>query len=382
MKLAIITTHPIQYNAPLFAMLTARQKIAVKVFYTWENSQNGIFDKQFARQVKWDIPLLQGYDYEFVKNAAKEQGSHHRRGMINPTLIKDIENWQADAVLIFAWNFESHFKAMRYFKGKIPVLFRGDSTLLDEKFGVKSLMRRVALKFVYRYIDYALYVGTNNKQYFLKHGVVENQLIYAPHSIDNKRFADKDYFYKSKAEKWRKELNLSESDIVFLFAGKFEPKKNPLLLIEAAKSLPNYKFILAGSGNLYNSIKSASGNLQNIILLPFQNQSKMPVLYRLADAFILPSQGAGETWGLAINEAMACQRAIFASDKVGAAVDLIENGKNGYIFKSNQVADLVGKIENLNKQQLREMGKYSSKMIESFDFEQICIAIENLVNNI
>ena len=34
-RLAIVTTHPIQYNAPLFAMLAERGKITIKVFYTW-----------------------------------------------------------------------------------------------------------------------------------------------------------------------------------------------------------------------------------------------------------------------------------------------------------------------------------------------------------
>ena len=56
-NLAIITTHPIQYNAPLFKLISERNKIKIKVFYTWEQSEDKIFDKIFGREIKWDIPL-------------------------------------------------------------------------------------------------------------------------------------------------------------------------------------------------------------------------------------------------------------------------------------------------------------------------------------
>ncbi len=381
-KLAIISTHPIQYNAPLFQMLTNRAKISIKVFYTWENSQKSVYDRKFQRNIEWDIPLLENYDYQFVKNIAKEQGSHHWRGIINPTLVQDIENWQADAVLIFAWNFHSHFKVMRYFKGTIPVLFRGDSTLLDETGGLKTLLRRLFLKFVYRYIDYALYVGRNNKKYFSKHGVSDNRLVFAPHSVDSERFMRVLDAGNTQVNKWKEELKLSDEDIVFLFAGKFEAKKNPLFIIELAKKLRNHKFILAGSGHLEDKIKSESSVLSNVILLPFQNQSVMPVLYRLADAFILPSKGPGETWALSINEAMACGRAIFASNKVGSAIDLVENGKNGFIFDTNNTSELIRLIKGLNKQKITEMGFYSSEIIKQFSYDKVCEAIENLVKTI
>lgn len=378
-RLAIITTHPIQYNAPLFRMLSERSRILIKVFYTWENSQNGVLDKNFGKQVKWDIPLLEAYEYQFCRNTSNDQGSHHWRGIVNPTLIKDIENWRADAVLIYGWNFQSHFKAMRYFKGKIPVFFRGDSTLLDEKFGIKTILRRILLTFVYKYIDYALYVGTNNKHYYLKHGVKREQLIFAAHSVDNQRFIGFDAETEQEILLWRKELGISNDDIVFLFAGKFEQKKNPILLLQAAEQLQdmNLKFIFAGSGILENALKLAAKDIRNVIFLPFQNQSRMPILYRLADVYVLPSKGRGETWGLAINEAMACKRAILASTKVGCAVDLVQTGKNGYIFESENLSDLVNKIKKFNKQIITEMGENSQMIIEKYNFSAFCNAIES-----
>jgi hypothetical protein len=68
-KLAIITTHPIQYHAPWFKLLTERKKLNVMVYYTWgQLEHNSKYDPGFGKNVEWDIPLLEGYEYRFVKN--------------------------------------------------------------------------------------------------------------------------------------------------------------------------------------------------------------------------------------------------------------------------------------------------------------------------
>jgi len=63
-------------------------------------------------------------------------------------------------------------------------------------------------------------------------------------------------------------------------------------------------------------------------------------VYRLGDVFVLPSRGPGETWGLALNEAMACGRPVIASDRVGGARDLIVHGANGWTFESGNLEQL------------------------------------------
>lgn len=342
-KLAIIVTHPIQYYSPLFRKLAETGKISLKVFYTWSQAKDIKYDPGFGKDIEWDIPLLEGYDYTFVTNSSKNPGSHQFNGIINPTLIKEIESWKADAVLIIGWNFYSHLKAMRYFKGKIPVYFRGDSTLLDENPGVKKILRRLFLRWVYKHIDYAFYVGKRNKDYFIAHGLKEEQLIFAPHAIDNERFYDKDGGYKQKAFEWRRSLGIKNDNFVFLFAGKLTPKKNPAILINAIKQLnnPATHLILVGNGILENELKKIAFNNSTIHFLDFQNQSIMPIVYRLGNVFVLPSKGPGETWGLAVNEAMDCGLPVIVSDKVGCAVDLVEQNKNGYIFKSNNEQELV-----------------------------------------
>ena len=118
MKLAIVTTHPIQYNAPWFKLLAQHPDVDVKVFYTWEQTlQSAKHDPDFGRVIEWDIPLLDGYEYTFVKNIAASPGSSHFKGIDNPTLNDEIKAWGAESVLVFGWAFKSHLACMKYFKG-------------------------------------------------------------------------------------------------------------------------------------------------------------------------------------------------------------------------------------------------------------------------
>ena len=332
LSIAIISTHPIQYNVPLLRMLASQ--FNVKVFYTWSQRKDDLYDENFGQSISWDIPLFEGYAYEFVANTARKPGNSHFFGIVCPSLIDTIEKWGATHVLVFGWNFQAHLKAIRYFNGKIPVLFRGDSHLLDEKNIVKQIARRNFLKWVYSFIDIALYVGENNKKYYLKHGLKEEQLQFAPHAVDNEHFFDSgSHTYELKAQQWRHKIGIKDEDVVILFAGKFEKKKNPALLLKAVKSinekiaseladLKSVHLVFVGNGPLENQLKQLAGSDPFIHFLPFQNQSQMPLVYRLGDIFCLPSQGPGETWGLAVNEAMACSRPVIVSDKVGCAIDL------------------------------------------------------------
>jgi glycosyltransferase involved in cell wall biosynthesis len=233
-KLAIITSHPIQYNAPLFQLLHKRNNICIKVFYTWgEEVLKNKFDPGFGKTIEWDIPLLQGYDYCFVKNRAKNKGSHHYKGIDNPTLISEMVAWDPDAILVYGWSFKSHLKALRYFHKRRPVFFRGDSISIEQKNIIKKKLRRLLLKWVYKHVDKGLYVGTLNKNYFLDAGMNMNQLVFAPHAVDNDRFHANEKAYLLAAEKWKHELNIDPNQHGFLYAGKLDDNKNTELLIDA-----------------------------------------------------------------------------------------------------------------------------------------------------
>lgn len=385
-KLAIITTHPIQYYAPWFKLLAERDKIEVKVFYTWgEEVLSDKFDPGFGKTIQWDIPLLEGYEYVFERNIAKNKGSHHFSGIVCPELIEHISQWQADALLVIGWAYKAHLDVLRHFKGQKPVLFRGDSTLLDEKdgFSIKKILRWAFLKWVYKHIDIALCVGTNNRSYYKRFGLKDKQIVLAPHAIDNSRFVDSTGEYSSVADKWRRDLGIGEAEVTFLFTGKFEQKKAPLLLLQAflEASCENTHLIFVGNGAAEKELRDKTNGSPKVHFVEFQNQSMMPVVYRLGDVFVLPSEGPGETWGLAINEAMASGRCIIASDKCGGAIDLISDGY-GNIFPANDINALkryIAKWAQHTRKDLAILGNKAQVSIKEFNFERIVDAIENCV---
>ncbi len=383
-KLAIVTTHPIQYNAPFFKMLHDRCNINIKVFYTWSQSESEKkFDPGFGMEIKWDIPLLEGYNYSFVNNVSATPGSHHFKGINNPTLIDEIQHWMPDAILVYGWSFVSHLKVLRFFKGKIPVLFRGDSTLLNENRSIKKYLRRIFLKYVYSFIDIALYAGLANKDYFLAHGIKENKLFFMPHAIDNDRFCRNENNVARGLE-LRKKLLIEEDALVFLFAAKLDINKNASLLINAFLNLNKNDtyLVIAGNGTLEQSLKLQYGLKKNIRFIDFQNQNQMPNLYSMCDVFTLPSKS--ETWGLSVNEAMAGGKAVIISNTCGASYDLIEHGVNGFVFKNDDIDSLKEYLQFFydNRKFIQSMGQRSAEMIKKYSYENDCIVLEKVFSSI
>jgi len=383
-RLAIITTHPIQYNAPFFNLLEQSNIVQPKIFYTWGDAVlQSKYDPGFNTTIEWDIPLLEGYEYEFPENVAKDKGSHHFNGIINPGMIRTIEAWQPDAILVYGWKFQSHLSAIRNFKGKIPVWFRGDSTLLDEKPGVKNSIKTLLLKWVYGHTDLAFYTGTNNKNYFLKYGINDRQLVKASHAVDNERFANTHGRYTTEAATLKKKLNIDKDAPVFLFAGKLSPKKGVGTLFEAFKLMAkqNAHLLVIGNGEMESELKAKYGREAAVTFLDFQNQQLMPVIYCLGDVFVLPSVGPGESWGLAINEAMAAGKPVIASDKCGGAIDLITNGKNGYVVAAGNPGDLALKMTTMleMKNDWDKFGAYSLEVISKYTFMEFVKALEKSI---
>ncbi len=381
-RLAIIITHPIQYHSPIFQMLTKRRNITLKVFYSWHaNSKQ--YDKGFQREISWDIPLLVGYDYYSPTTEVVKKRNFFSLP-VRP-IITAIKTWQPNALLVFGWNFYAHLKIMSHFKGLIPIYFRGDSTLLDNTSGFKNSLKKFILKKIYTRIDQVAYVGTNNKKYFQYYGLKEEQLNFIPHAIDNNRFRESPLKnYEEQASQWREKLGITNKDRVLLYAGKLEPKKAPDLLIDAfiELHLKNTILIIIGEGKLEMTLKKKAKSYSTIIFIPFQNQSKMPIIYRIGDVFILPSMGPGETWGLAINEAMACGRPVIISDKVGCGADLVITDKTGWSFEANNkdaLKTLLKKVSMAPSKQLKRMGIQAQTTIIPWNFETICDGLEKIV---
>ena len=143
------------------------------------------------------------------------------------------------------------------------------------------------------------------------------------------------------------------------------------------------KVLFVGNGQSEAALKIEAAKDERILFLDFQNQQQMPVVYRLAAIFVLPSVGPGETWGMALNEAMACGKAIAASNKTGGAIDLIQEGKNGVVinFEDYKEMDKLIEMALQDASLLNEMGKSSLEIIKQFSYTNIVNSILSLVNS-
>lgn len=386
LRLAIIATHPIQYYAPVFRTLTERRHVNVRVFYGWAGASQGAnFDPGFGQNVEWDIPLLDGYDYIFLPNESADPGTHHFNGIWSESTVPSIAEWKPDALLVYGWNYRSHLRALRSFHGKTPILFRGDSNLLDVTW-LRGVSRYVMLRWIYRHVDIALYVGSRNRAYYERYGLRGEQLQWAPHAVENQRFSDPDGVIERRAREWRIRLGISGNDVVFAYAGKLEVKKAPDLLLDVfmRQERPGQHLVIAGSGELESQLRAKAGSRTNIHFIGFQNQSNMSAVYRLADVFVMPSRGPNETWGLAVNEAMASERPVIACDRVGCSVDLVLDGKTGFTFQRDDDVVLERLLTRLadDAELRRRMARAASALIGQWSIEEQAVRIETAVESV
>ncbi len=373
-RLAIVTSHPIQYYAPWFRHLAA-SGLSIRVFYLWDFGVTQKVDSGFQQSIQWDIPLLEGYDYEFVRNTSSDPGTHHFWGLQNPSLVSQVKAFQPDAVLLMCYNFASlyHFLS-RWDPRQVPLLFRGDSHRLLPDAGVKALFRRQAISLIFQRFAACLYVGKANYEYFRYHNVKPDRLFFSPHAVDNDRFLAQAEVAHQQAIAWKQELGIPANHPVVLFAGKFEPKKRPLDLLQAfiQANLQQVSLLLVGAGPLQNELKNQAAGHPNIHFAPFQNQSLMPRTYVVADLVVLPSYGAQETWGLAINEAMCLGRPAIVSSHVGCAQDLVQPYQNGLIFPAGDVLALKNSLKEAlgDRQRLHQWGEASRQIISHYSYTQ------------
>jgi glycosyltransferase involved in cell wall biosynthesis len=386
-RLAFIVSHPIQYYAPLHQRLARRNDIEIKVFFTWHNGGVAVEDRGFARTVAWDIPLTDGYAFERVPNRARDPGTHHFFGLHNPSLVAQVCAWHPDAVHVTGWGWLSHVLALRAFHARgIPVLFRGDSHLLDDAgTSMRRLAKQALLRRVFTWPATFLVVGEANRRYYEAFGVEAERLYPCPHSIDVGRFNAPGAELEREAATWRRALEIPSDRGVVLFAGKFEPKKRPLELMRAMLALPRGRAILImlGGGELEPAVRTlAASDPERFRVLPFENQRRMPVVYRLADLFVLPS-AHGESWGLAVNEAMACGRAVLVSDRVGCAADAVDPSC-GAVFPSYEPRALFAALDDLTRRRddLHAMGRAAASRAWAFDVAQTEAALLDCVGEL
>lgn len=375
-RLIVLTSHPIQYQAPLWRAMAAR-RLDFEVWFLTDQGVRRTEDTDFGNAFAWDMDLLSGYSHRFLAL----RGPWNLRKFNGIPLAEPIgellKEAGATALWTEGWRFKVQWDAVAAAKKMgINVILRGEtSDKIRERRGLCGMVRRIALRRLFARVNHFLAIGQASRRFYLRYGVPARKLLDAPYCVDNE-------FFRDEAEKHREcgtatirqAWNISEEAKVVLFCGKFIPKKRPMDLVEAArlhhakletgrKDQP-WHLLFVGSGELGADLRSACdvrfdaesqnskiSKYKNASSPPasfagFLNQSEIAKAYAVADLLALPSD-AWETWGLVVNEATAAGVPAVVSSSCGCAEDFAAKNPFVRIFDTGDVAGLAFAISEL-----------------------------------
>jgi glycosyltransferase involved in cell wall biosynthesis len=345
-RIGFLISHPIQYYTPIFRELAKRCDL--KVFFAHRQNAEQQARAGYGVAFDWDIDLLSGYDSHFLVNVAREPSTARFVGCDTPEIAGQIAEARFDAFVVAGWSLKSYWQAVRACRqARVPVMVRGDSQLFDRRSRIVQLAKALVFPYAMRRFDGYLYVGRRNRAYLEHYGAPADRLFFSPHCVDNDAFS-------KASEAARRETavgSIGSRQRRVLFVGRLIGDKRPTDLVRAVGRLAAagqaVELIIAGAGELERSLtEAAHAEGVQARFLGFVNQSRLPEVYASADVIVLPSS-ARETWGLVINEAMACGVPAVVSDRVGCGPDLVEPGITGATFPAGDVDAMTAAIRTV-----------------------------------
>jgi glycosyltransferase involved in cell wall biosynthesis len=316
----------VQYIAPWFRHVHAAcAEIDLTVLYATQPTpaQQGV---GFARDVQWDVALLDGYPSRVLRpaTAGTHVGADRFWGADAPGVGRALLESRPDVVLVMGWHSSTYIRAVRASRRSgIPLMVRGDTNLLTAPRGVRRSLWIARTRWLLSRFDACLSVGLRSGAFYRYFGVPDDRIFEVPHGIDQALFARAAALRRSPDRAaLRARFGVGASAFVPLFAGKLDAIKRPQDLIRAAAALsPGAEVLVAGSGAGDEDCRSLARELGvKVVSLGFVNQSEMADVYAAADCLVVPGR---ETWGLVVNEALASGLPAIVSSEAGCAPDLI-----------------------------------------------------------
>ncbi len=350
-RLLIASSHPIQYQAPLFRALAACPDVDPEVLLLTlpDAIQQG---EGFGVAFDWDVPLLEGYRW---RRAASTHGGGLGRGfrglrLRHPSRELLGGDRPPDAVLITGWQVQGLLQLyLAAWRRRLPILLRMEAADRPRRRWPVRMMHR----FLVGEARACLPIGQSNTRFYEACGAPAERLFRSPYFVDNTFFAAQAAALRPRRGDLRSRWGIPVEAFCFLFVGKLQDKKHPLDLLEALDRLiadpaaPRVHLLVVGSGELEGACREMAERCSlPVSFAGFLNQGEIPGAYVAADALVLPSD-CGETWGLVVNEAMACGLPAIVSDQVGCAEDLLEPGSTGTVFPCRDVEALARAIGSM-----------------------------------
>lgn len=389
-RVLLVCSHPVQYASPVFRQMAQHPRLEIQVAYcSLQGAEAGI-DPDFGVEVKWDVPLLDGYPWVRVANRSPWPGLQRFFGLVNPGLWKLVSRSTYDAVVVYTgYAYASFWIALAAAKlCRKPIIFGADAGGFSPRDGKKwrVVVKRKLWPWLFGLADVVIVPSTRGVELMRSLGIPDDRLVLTPYVVDNDWWMGQaDKVDRSEV---RRAWGMPEDAPAALFCAKLQSWKRPLDVLNAfaQADVDGSHLVFAGEGPLRAELELQAKSLGlngRTHFLGFTNQSNLPAVYRGSDLLIFPSEY--EPFGVVVNEAMLCRCPAIVSDRVGAGRDLISTGQNGHVFPCGEVEVLAGLLREVlsDPDRLRRMGAAARRRIETWspreNIEALIEAIERAV---
>lgn len=326
--------------------------------------------RNFGRSVVWDIDLFGGYRSKVLPSriAAHPQ---RRWTMLGLSLLRELSADRYDLVVIYGWAFPAHWLAFLVCRMRgIPFLLYGDTNVRDRGSYFHVSIRFPLMSGLCRMAAGALYTGTFNRDFYIRHGMDPDRLWFSPYAVDSARFA------VGNRAATRESLGLRADVCYFLFVGTLLPRKRPMSLLLAVSELQRrgqrVGALFVGTGELESAMRTkiADCRITDAHMLGFLNQTQLPDIYAAADVVVLPSRK--DPRATVVNEAMAAGKPVIVSTGTGVwgPGDLVLHDREGLVYPDGDQDALVEACNALSGESRRaEMGRAAAARAAEWSFD-------------
>lgn len=359
MRVVLLTEIIAPYRIPVFNEVHKRADFTFKVFFL-RHTQGERHWPVYKNEIQFPYEVLPGMMIE-RKNL---RVTHFNFGV-----LERLARGNFDVIITGGWHQPSYVLSLLYSKlRRKKFLLWCESTASESR--KKRRLGDLIRRFFVRSASGAIVPGKASRSYLLSLGAKSERIWTAPNAVDSAFFSEKSTPVRREKARIKKERGLPEN--LLLYAGRLVKEKGVHDLLAAyehlAKSKKEVGLFLCGDGDLRAELEArcAEKRITNVYFTGFLNREKLAYYYGLADIFVLPSHT--EPWGLVVNEAMSCGLPVVCSSHAGAAYDLVESGRNGFVFDPGDVGKLAehltGLVENPEKRDA--FGQASRTIIEDY----------------
>ena len=189
--------------------------------------------------------------------------------------------------------------------------------------------------------------------------------------------------YFSDLDRFGPRLTRREMDQrVFLFAGSLIERKGVDLLARAfvrlAREFSTVRLKIAGEGKLKESLAQTLRTVrERVEFVGFRDWHELPELYASADVLCVPSRYDG--WGLVVPEGLASGLPVIATDRMGAALEFVRSGSNGWLIAAGDEDAIFGAMREAVLLPESELDQAARRAQESVSEHTLAHGVERFV---